>query len=73
VVEQVTELCGCGCPLDPHVMVVLAEHEDARQGGLMFCPACGCVKTWSVQGWPRPVMPPPEDVAWYRTQVAASR
>lgn len=57
----------CPHPLDLHVM--LALHPDARQGGLMFCPECGCAATWCQQGWPRPAMPPPHVVEEYRAEA----
>lgn len=58
----------CGHPLDPHVLVAFGEPAD---GGLMFCPQCPCVSTWSVQGRPEPEMPPPDVVARYREAVSS--
>lgn len=60
-------MCRCGHLVDPHVLATL--YADVMDGGLMFCPDCDCVQTWSAEGRPRPVMPPPSVVAEVRAAV----
>lgn len=65
------EVCKCGHPFDPHIMV-LYDNEDALGGGLMFCQeldGCECVRTWDVPQAGRPrrtIMPPKYVVEAYR-------
>ena len=56
----------CGHSMDAHVMLAF---DDPLDGGLMFCPDCGCVMTWSAEGHPLPAMPLPHDVAEFREAV----
>jgi hypothetical protein len=75
--ESAAELCGCGHLLDPHVLVALTEAtvsgvEGVPVGGVMFCPGdCECSATWSVGGYPPPVLPGPVRLRWLRAVALA--
>ena len=64
------ELCSCGCPLAPHLMVAVTGNP--MDGGLMFCPSCDCWRTWSPR-WGGHSVPPmgftEDEVARIRAEV----
>lgn len=68
---------GCAsCPhaADPHVLVALETGDvmgvrDIPVSGVMLCPVCPCVTTWSVAGYPAPEMPDPGFLAVIRDCV----
>lgn len=69
-----TEICGCAHPVDPHVLAAteyapVAGIEDVPVAGIMLCPNCDCVMTWSVAGRPTPPLPSAADLARIRQDV----
>lgn len=71
------ETCDCEHLVDPHVLVALAFDvvagvPDVPVSGVMLCPVCDCVATWSVDGRPVPPMPSHKALAELRRRIKAS-
>lgn len=68
-------LCGnCLHPVDPHVLVTTVldtvhEIPDVPVAGVMLCPDCDCVMTWSAQGYPEPELPPDRELDLLRERA----
>lgn len=70
----VQETCDCSHPMAPHVLVVtdyddIGPVENVPVAGVVLCPHCDCVVTWSVAGYPEPDMPLPVDVERVRQDI----
>jgi hypothetical protein len=68
----------CGHPFSPHVLVMLESAEvagvpDVPVAGVIFCPDCDCVATWSIAGHPPSELPGPEELRRIRESVFLSR
>lgn len=67
-------VCQCGHETDPHRIVALNFEAVAGAGGVpvdgvMLCPECDCVLTWSVEGRPAPEPLTPEELERVRKEV----
>jgi hypothetical protein len=65
---------NCGHVAGPHVLVSLCfaevhEMPDIPVAGIMLCPECDCVTTWSIEGFPAPRMPDDSELAVIRAMV----
>lgn len=65
---------NCPHPSDPHVLVTLDFDElaglpDVPVAGVVLCPECDCVMTWSVTGFAAPEIPPEDELELLRRDV----
>lgn len=65
---------ACMHALDPHVFVAIAfarvlDVEQVPVSGVVLCPECDCLSTWSIHDVPRPEMPPAQEVARIREEI----